>query len=261
MEQVKIEDVLLGLAAGDRIGGPTQMALRVAESLADYGRFDPGDILSRYLTWWREEGFDTGPTADEVFRKVTSGVAPLEACREVDREAGGLTAGCNPAHRSIALAFAVELADAEIVKAAMHEARLTHWHPLAGDVAAATVRICRASIRGSSWADALNESSDGRLPETQHAFADTEVDDLSTAGYAPEVLQAALWFVGHSAGLEEALQRAIAFAGPANYCPVLVGSLGGARWGVGALSHAWYSHHGPAVERIHKVSSRLPGDR
>jgi hypothetical protein len=45
--------VLIGLAAGDRIGGLIRMALRMAESLRDCGRFDPADILDRYLHWWR----------------------------------------------------------------------------------------------------------------------------------------------------------------------------------------------------------------
>lgn len=214
------------------------MAIRVAESLVGSGRFDSEDVLHRYLAWWRAEGFDTGPTADSVFRKIASGAAPLEACREVDLEANGFTAGCNPAHRSIALAFS-PLSDDELVSAVQDEARLTHWHPLAGDVAVATVRSCRALSRGRSWPEALNEGAEGRLPETQRAFAPAEVEDLSPSGYAPDVLRAALWFVGHSADLDEALRRSIAFAGPANYCPVLVGSLGGTRWGIGGLSHDW----------------------
>ncbi len=50
--------VLLGLAAGDRIGGPIRMALHLAESLLACGGFDPSDVLDRYLGWWREGAFD-----------------------------------------------------------------------------------------------------------------------------------------------------------------------------------------------------------
>jgi hypothetical protein len=46
--------VLLGLAAGDRNGGPIRMAVRLAESLLELGRFDPADIVTRYLRWWRQ---------------------------------------------------------------------------------------------------------------------------------------------------------------------------------------------------------------
>ena len=48
--------VLLGLAAGDRNGGPIRMAVRLAESLLELGRFDPQDIVGRYLRWWRQGG-------------------------------------------------------------------------------------------------------------------------------------------------------------------------------------------------------------
>ena len=46
--------VLLGLAAGDRNGGPIRMAVLLAESLLELGRFDPQDTVGRYLRWWRE---------------------------------------------------------------------------------------------------------------------------------------------------------------------------------------------------------------
>jgi hypothetical protein len=48
--------VLVGLAAGDRIGGPIRMAVRLAESLLELGPFDPADIVTPYLHWWREGG-------------------------------------------------------------------------------------------------------------------------------------------------------------------------------------------------------------
>ena len=46
--QDRCRGVLLGLAAGDRNGGPIRMAVRLAESLLGCGGFDPADILERY---------------------------------------------------------------------------------------------------------------------------------------------------------------------------------------------------------------------
>jgi hypothetical protein len=45
----RCQGVLLGLAAGDRNGGPTELAVRLAESLADRRAFDRDDVLARYL--------------------------------------------------------------------------------------------------------------------------------------------------------------------------------------------------------------------
>jgi hypothetical protein len=60
----RVAGILLGLAAGDLYGGPVRMGVRLAESLADREEFDPDDILSRYLAWFSEDGFDTGPVAE-----------------------------------------------------------------------------------------------------------------------------------------------------------------------------------------------------
>jgi ADP-ribosylglycohydrolase len=256
-DDTKSLGVLIGLAAGDRIGGPAQMAVRVAESLAQRQCFDPDDILARYLDWWRTEGFDTGPTAEDVFEHISSGMDPAEAVRRVDRMAGGMTAGCNPAHRSAALALSAHLSDEKLPEAAAAESRLTHLHPLAGDVAAAVVSLCRALLRGADWQAALHLAARDRLPQTQDALRPCDPGQLNPGGYAPDVLRAATHFVDRSEELAEALERSIAFAGASNYCPVLVGSIGGARWGSADLAPHWYAHHGALIDRISTVAVQL----
>jgi ADP-ribosyl-[dinitrogen reductase] hydrolase len=129
--------VLLGLAAGDHNGGPVRMAVRLAESLLELGRFDPQDIVARYLHWWREGAFDTGPVSGPALELLAAGMSPSEASAQVHGEFGGRTAGCNPAHRSSPLAMLASLADDDLPGCAVTEARLTHHDPLADDVAAA----------------------------------------------------------------------------------------------------------------------------
>jgi hypothetical protein len=98
----RVAGVMMGMAAGDRIGGPIRMALRVGESLLERRAFDPADLMGRYLHWWRSGAFDTGPTVASVLTLVDRGVPYTEAAVDVHEEAGGMTAGCNPAHRSAA---------------------------------------------------------------------------------------------------------------------------------------------------------------
>src|ERR1700694_4833348 len=129
--------VLVGLAAGDKIGGPIRMAVRLAESLVACGGFNPSDILERYLAWWREGAFDTGPVSDRALALMAAGMPAQDATAQVHREFGGKTAGCNPAHRSPALSMLAAIADEDLAGFAMTEARLTHYDPLAGEVAAA----------------------------------------------------------------------------------------------------------------------------
>jgi ADP-ribosylglycohydrolase len=251
--------VLLGIAAGDRIGGPVRMALFVAESLARRGGFDPADIGAGYLAWWREGAFDTGPTAARVCALAEAEGIPLEeAALRVDRDTGSMTAGCNPVHRIPPLAMCAPIPDASLASCAKQEAALTHAHALAGDAAAAGVVLCRALIRGADWDLAVAGAAEGRLRETGEALATWGTRaGLSRGGFAPEVLRAAAHFSGKSASFDETLDRAIDFAGPANYCPVLAGALAGARWGAEAIGPARLAMHGDILDRLHAAADAL----
>jgi ADP-ribosylglycohydrolase len=249
--------VLLGLAAGDRNGGPTELAVRLAESLAERCAFDRDDVLARYLAWWREGAFDTGPVAAMVLEQVACGVPVDKAVAQADRELGGQTAGCNPAHRAAPLAMAAFLDDDVLADCALREAALTHAHPLAGDLAAAVVGLCRALVRGYGWGVALSMAARSRLPATVRALRPTESPKrLSRGGFAPDVLQAAVHFVTAHASFDAALAASLTFAGPANYCPVLVGSIGGARWGARAIQ-AEHLVHCRDRPRIDAAAARL----
>jgi ADP-ribosylglycohydrolase len=224
--------VPVGLAAGDRIGGPIRMAVRLAESLVETGGFDAADVLGRYLAWWREGAFDTGPVSARALALVAAGMSVQQAAAQVHREFGGMTAGCNPAHRSPPLAMLAAIADDHPAGCALAEARLTHHDPLAGEVAAAATRLCRALVRGDGWGVALQQVNEFAAPDGPG----------SNGGFAPDVLRAALHFVGSSACFTEALGRSLAFAGPSNYCPVLVGAVAGARWGESAVPSPALAH-------------------
>ena len=69
------------------------MAVRLAESLLELGRFDPADIVARYLHWWPEGAFDTGPVSGRALELMAAGMSPSEASAQVHREFGGRTAG------------------------------------------------------------------------------------------------------------------------------------------------------------------------
>jgi ADP-ribosylglycohydrolase len=131
------------------------MAVLLAESLLDCDGINPADILNRYLAWWRDGAFDTGPVSGRAFAFMTAGKPVQDATGQVHREFGGKTAGCNPTHRSLRLSMLASLADADLAVCAMTEARLTHHDPLAGEVAAALNHLCQSLIRGVRWEDAL----------------------------------------------------------------------------------------------------------
>jgi ADP-ribosylglycohydrolase len=70
------------------------------------------------------------------------------------------------------------------------------------------------------------------------------------------VLRAALHFVGSSACFTEVLERSLAFAGAANYCPVLVGAIAGARWGASAIPTSLLAHV-DIIPRVNTVAEAV----
>lgn len=242
----RCQGVLIGLAAGDRNGGPIRMAVRLAESLLDCGCFHSADVLDRYLRWWRQGAFDTGPVSERALALMAAGMPIAQATAHVHREFGGRTAGCNPAHRSAPLSMLATIADEDLDACAMVEAGLTHHDPLAGEVAAAVNSLCRSLIRGRAWDVAIRHCD-------QFAAEDGPGDN---GGFAPDVLRAALFFVGTSGNVAEALERSLSFAGPANYSPVLVGAIGGARWGMSSIPPSSLTH-ADILSRVKKVAGAL----
>ncbi|HBI43787.1 MAG TPA: hypothetical protein DDY78_13185 [Planctomycetales bacterium] len=240
--------VLVGLAAGDKIGGPIRMAVRLAESLVDCNGFNPSDILNRYLAWWREGAFDTGPVSGRALSLMAMGLPALEATAQVHQEFDGKTAGCNPAHRSPPLSMLASIADEDLAACAMTEARLTHHDPLAGEIAAAVNNLCRSLIRGDAWDMALRRC--GRFTGQEGPG--------NNGGFAPDVLRAALHYVGTSACFAEAMDRSLVFAGSANYCPVLVGAIAGARWGASAIMPSSLAHV-DILPRVRAAAASLAG--
>jgi len=231
MNAVKyIDNLFTTMRKADQNGGPTQMAFRLAGSILQNEGFDINDIGERYLRWYKKDGYDSGPTANRVFQLVEKGMSFHEASEQANHEVSGRTAGCGPAHRAAPLAI-LDVNDKELVDIIIQEAKLTHWHPLAADVSVATVLLCRKLLQGNDWHTSLAFARKGRMSETQKSLEMHNIEDLKGDGYAPNVLAAAVYFLMNSSSLDEAIKRSIDFAGPANYCPVLVGSIGSARWG------------------------------
>lgn len=222
--------VLAGLAAGDRNGGPTQMARLLWASLERRQRLDLDDLGASYLAWWRSGATDTGPVAAAVFTRVAAGMSYDDAALEVDRMLGGMTGGVNAAHRAAPLAMCAAIPDHELAAAAHAQARLTHLHPAAGDVAAAVVLLCRALIVGRKWCEAMDWTRE-RLGSDPWWFRPVIIPATKRDGFAPRVLANALRLVVSSHDFKSALDASVAFDGPANYRSVLVGAIAGARWG------------------------------
>lgn len=269
--QDRVAGVLIGLAAGDENGGPTEMALRLAQSLLACGHYDADDVFDRYVEWHRQGSYDTGPVAGRVLALGLEGMPAEAAAATVDTELEGMTAGCNAAHRAGALAMASWLDTEQLAAAARREAGLTHRHPVAADAAIAIAISCRDRIMGWGWgmgrarriapllhkeiARVLGPASSNAPPSAAEAAR-----HLSRDGYSPNALCAGLYFAKQVNDPVQALAESKKFAGPANYCPVLTGALLGASFGASAFDDSSLRHH-PAkhIAEIKAVAWGLAG--
>jgi hypothetical protein len=97
-----------------------------------------------------------------------------------------------------------------------------------------------------------------RIRELVEALLDSDAAPVSRGGYAPEALQAAVHFVEHAPRFAVAQAHALDFAGPANYAPVLVGPIAGARWGASSIGPLLLQH---AACRAIRVEIDVAGHR
>jgi ADP-ribosylglycohydrolase len=212
------------------------MALMLGHSIADNSALDLADLARRYLAWHRADAFDTGPVWRLVFQRIEAGADAADAARLVDQQLGGMTAGVNAAHRATAIGCASVIPDALVAAEARREARLTHWHADAAEASAATALIVRSMLRGISLSDSVAAAAAATTGVVsamlQHKPADAQ--SLKPGGYAPLTLQAAVYFTETSCSFSQAVLSSIAFAGPCNYCPVLVGAFAALKFGVPA---------------------------
>ena len=84
----EIKLILEGVKKGDQIGGPFELSKILANSLQANNGFNKDDLTKRYLKWWKEDAFDTGPTYASVFSKIDKGMDPKLAIRKVHEEFG-----------------------------------------------------------------------------------------------------------------------------------------------------------------------------
>ena len=209
--------ILKGYIDGDKNGGPTELAKILSKSLITSNGFNKNDLVKRYYHWWKTDAFDTGPTFAMVFQKVSQGINVDDASIQVNEELKGATAGCGPAHRIAPLAALKKIPTNKLVYYARQEARITHYHPDAGNCSGVMALLCRYLLEGYSWRDSKDLVS--KNDTTKDIWDRIQNANLNNGGYVLDVMHTAFHFLDKDNALKTSLQ----FADPANYCPVIVG--------------------------------------
>jgi ADP-ribosyl-[dinitrogen reductase] hydrolase len=189
-ERDRYRGALLGLAAGNALGGPVEgfsaldisslspdgvrdihpreaerpwdddvaQAIELAECLLE-GPLDVDAYMERLLRWARESGRGMGRQTYAVLVKAEAGARGTDAARAVWEESGRWAAGNGAVMRCAPVALRSRRDPVRLIEDAGHSARVTHYDPRCVWTTAATCAAVAHALAGSHWT--LHELADG----------------------------------------------------------------------------------------------------
>lgn len=285
---------LLGLAAGDALGGPveflsrddiasqhptglrdfvgggwlrlapgeitddTQMTLAIAESLALGGALDMNDIASRFLDWYRSAPKDIGNTTRAALAHLHDGRSWEEAGRLAAES--GVAAGNGSVMRCAPVALRYRLQPEMLVQASIDTARVTHADPrcVAGAVAinAALVTLLRGGDAEAALKAARESVDEPEISAILAAIPTLHRDDVRAGGFVGHTVGAAMWCLVTNDSAEETIVAAVMLGEDTDTTGAVAGALAGARYGASALPQRWRNAVQHA-DRLNAIAERL----
>ena len=223
---------------GTIAGQPTadsEMALSLARTIAQQGRYDPVEARKAYATWLHSDPFDCGST-------VYSGLAGRP---NPNSQANGALMRISPLG-----IFGAYREPAEVAEWARLDAALTHPHPVCIEAnalfASAIAHAIRTGCDGGTlyreivqWA--ANTNIDETLLDAVVGASVAPPDDYGppTAGWVLVAFRNALWQLLHAVNLEEALVDTVMHGGDTDTNGAICGALLGAVAGREAIPSQW----------------------
>ncbi len=275
---------LIGLAAGDALGttlefkapgtfepvqdlvggGPfdlepgqwtddTSMALCLAESLVEEGRFNPENQMRRYLRWYREgylsstgTCFDIGGTVSAALRRFEVYQNPFAGETESDYGGNGSLMRLAP----VPLAFANDPENA--IHLAGEMSRTTHGAPEPVDACRYFAGLVVGALEGRAKDELLSSlfspvpglwqraSLSPRIGEiAAGSFKVKQPPEVRGTGYVVNALEAALWAFWHTDEFEAGALAAVNLGDDADTTGAIYGQLAGAFYGIDAIPYSW----------------------
>jgi ADP-ribosyl-[dinitrogen reductase] hydrolase len=276
-ERDRFRGCLLGLACGDAVGttaefcargtfapvsdmvgggvfglkpgewtDDTSMALCLATSLTELGRFDPADQMRRYWRWV-DEGylssngrcFDVGNTVYDALERFRETGEPFSGSTEPWSAGNGCIMRLAPVPM-----FCYPDREQALVMSA-ESARTTHG-------AAECVEACRLfggilvrALSGAGKEEALvGHGVTGLSCEKIQAIARGDYRskserEIAGSGYVVRSLEAALWCFWHAADFRDAILRAANLGDDADTTAAVCGQVAGAHYGESGIPKGW----------------------
>ena len=219
-------------------GQPTddsEMALSLARTIVDHGRYDRAAAWTGYVTWLKSEPFDCGNT---VYSALAGRPNP-------NSQANGALMRISPLG-----IFGTYTEPAEAAEWARQDAALTHPHPVCIEANALFTRAIAHAIRtgcdgGTLYREIVQWAENMNIDETLldavvgASIAPPDNYGPPTAGWVLVALRNALWQLLNGVNLEEALVDTVMRGGDADTNAAICGALLGAVEGRKAIPAQW----------------------
>jgi ADP-ribosyl-[dinitrogen reductase] hydrolase len=249
-EQVGAVEMTGGGRYGVRAGqgtGITQLAMRLATTLAESGGFDADRALGSYVAWYRTDPPGLSDHMREVLRSVDGGADAYRATSTFHL-GGGDSSGNEAVARTTPIGIAFAGREEGLRDAALADAALTHFDPLAGKVALLQDQAIGwlVSEGPRRLYDALKspEHLDDRvedvvIPAVSGVRGLAETLAATQPGSALTALAVGLVVVFNSDSFEQGMAWAVGLGGDADANGAVAGALLGARFGAAAIPARW----------------------
>ncbi|HSW29050.1 MAG TPA: ADP-ribosylglycohydrolase family protein [Longimicrobiales bacterium] len=250
---------------GDMVGGgtfgldagqwtdDTSMALCLAESLVETGRFDAADQMRRYVRWYREgylsstgTCFDIGGTTAAALHRFESTGEPFSGSTDPQSAGNGSLMRLAP----VVLFFRDD--PAEAVRLAGESSRTTHGAKTAVDACRYFAALLLGAVRGVpkdellswGWAAPLPFWRDDPLhPEVvavaKGSYRGKAAHDIVASGYVIRTLEAALWAFHRAVDFRSGALAAVNLGRDADTTGAVYGQIAGAWFGEEGIPEVW----------------------
>ena len=263
----------------------TSMALALADSLLHDPDFDPADLMTRFVSWFRKGAysstnscFDIGITTERALKIFERTDEPYAGSIDPDDAGNGSLMRLAP----VALVALDHSGEAERIAEA--QSRTTHGAPEAVEACSYFVQLLRQAILGQPdvlrprpW---IGAETDGLRPQHFISGIDDDItplsrtsevaidaiargswcgktrDQIRSSGYVIHTLEAAVWAVGTTSSFEDALILAVNLGDDADTVGAVTGQLAGALYGASAIPERWL-HPLAWRERITQLADAL----
>ncbi len=220
----------------------TAMMLALGESLVARRGLDARDLMSRFVNWWRwgqysctGTCFDIGATTARALARFEGTGEPYAGSTDPQEAGNGSLMRIAP----VAL-FALHEADLAI-RLAGDQSRTTHAAPQAVEACALFTLLLRRAILGQGDAlEPMHWAGDPAIAAiAAGGWRTKERSAIRSSGYVVHTLEAALWAVGRTTSLEDALVLAVNLGDDADTVGAVTGQMTGALYGASAIPTRW----------------------